>query len=50
MVEERTLGKKSNSILVPTGAIMFEGLNASWPFAPTVTLRVCEVAVTAGGA
>jgi len=43
-------GKKSNSIWVPTEAMMLEGLKASFPPSPTVTLRTEEVAVTAGGA
>jgi len=43
-------GKKSNSIEVPTLAMMLEGLKANNPLAPTVTFKVEAVAVTAGGA
>lgn len=45
-----TFGKKSNSIEVPTSAMMLEGLKANNPSAPTVTFKVEAVAVTAGGA
>lgn len=37
-VTEWFFGKKSNSIWVPTAAMMLLGLYASFPSAPTVTL------------
>lgn len=44
-----TFGKKSNSIWVPTGAMILLGVYVS-PSLPTVTLNGEVVAVTAAGA